>query len=160
MRLELKEHEIIWMGRSSSKPEGFMIPTHLKVTVSLLKWATKTIHNKHYLHDFGCSRYWLSKKSHLFTHAVYMMKLIVRLKRYFVHIITLVMKLVNYKIFKFNNKKMYMSIPTTINDIFLSTFFYNLPYVFYTSYFFKKLNNINNCYKSIIYNHTYLCKTT
>ncbi|CAF4920372.1 unnamed protein product [Pieris macdunnoughi] len=31
MRLELKEHEIIWMGRSSSKPEGFMIPTHLKV---------------------------------------------------------------------------------------------------------------------------------
>lgn len=31
MRLELKEHEIIWMGRSPSKPEGFMIPTHLKV---------------------------------------------------------------------------------------------------------------------------------
>ncbi|CAG4966150.1 unnamed protein product [Parnassius apollo] len=31
MRLELKEHEIIWMGRSLSKPEGFMIPTHLKV---------------------------------------------------------------------------------------------------------------------------------
>ncbi|KAH9638394.1 hypothetical protein HF086_004196 [Spodoptera exigua] len=31
MRLELKEQEIIWMGRSTSKPEGFMIPTHLKV---------------------------------------------------------------------------------------------------------------------------------
>ncbi|XP_063548743.1 glutamate [NMDA] receptor subunit 1 isoform X2 [Cydia strobilella] len=31
MRLELKEQEIIWMGRSPSKPEGFMIPTHLKV---------------------------------------------------------------------------------------------------------------------------------
>ncbi|KAI5633392.1 receptor family ligand binding region domain-containing protein [Phthorimaea operculella] len=31
MRLELKENEIIWMGRSTSKPEGFMIPTHLKV---------------------------------------------------------------------------------------------------------------------------------
>lgn len=31
MRLELKESEIIWMGRSPSKPEGFMIPTHLKV---------------------------------------------------------------------------------------------------------------------------------
>ncbi|KAG7309308.1 hypothetical protein JYU34_005250 [Plutella xylostella] len=31
MRLELKENDIIWMGRSPSKPEGFMIPTHLKV---------------------------------------------------------------------------------------------------------------------------------
>lgn len=31
MRLELKEQEIIWMGRSTSKPEGFMIPTHLNV---------------------------------------------------------------------------------------------------------------------------------
>lgn len=35
MRLELKEHEIIWMGRSTSKPEGFMIPTHLKVLLVL-----------------------------------------------------------------------------------------------------------------------------
>lgn len=33
MRLELKEQEIIWMGRSPSKPEGFMIPTHLKVRI-------------------------------------------------------------------------------------------------------------------------------
>lgn len=31
MRLKLDENQILWMGKSKSKPEGFMIPTHLKV---------------------------------------------------------------------------------------------------------------------------------
>lgn len=31
MRLTLDESQILWMGNSKSKPEGFMIPTHLKV---------------------------------------------------------------------------------------------------------------------------------
>jgi glutamate receptor ionotropic, NMDA 1 len=31
MRLKLNESQILWMGKSRSKPEGFMIPTHLKV---------------------------------------------------------------------------------------------------------------------------------
>lgn len=44
MRLELKESEIIWMGRSSSKPEGFMIPTHLKVSI----YEIKNIYNPSY----------------------------------------------------------------------------------------------------------------
>lgn len=43
MRLELKENEIIWMGRSSSKPEGFMIPTHLKVIIIIGKFSNRYI---------------------------------------------------------------------------------------------------------------------
>ncbi|XP_077291184.1 glutamate ionotropic receptor NMDA type subunit 1 [Arctopsyche grandis] len=31
MRLKLDESQILWMGNSKVKPEGFMIPTHLKV---------------------------------------------------------------------------------------------------------------------------------
>lgn len=31
MRLKLDEAQILWMGNSKVKPEGFMIPTHLKV---------------------------------------------------------------------------------------------------------------------------------
>lgn len=31
MRLTLDDKQIMWMGRNRNKPEGFMIPTHLKV---------------------------------------------------------------------------------------------------------------------------------
>lgn len=31
MKLEVNESNIIWPGRLKIKPEGFMIPTHLKV---------------------------------------------------------------------------------------------------------------------------------
>lgn len=31
MKLRLNESNIIWPGRLKKKPEGFMIPTHLKV---------------------------------------------------------------------------------------------------------------------------------
>lgn len=31
MKLRLNESRIIWPGRLTMKPEGFMIPTHLKV---------------------------------------------------------------------------------------------------------------------------------
>lgn len=31
MKLRLNESNIIWPGRLTKKPEGFMIPTHLKV---------------------------------------------------------------------------------------------------------------------------------
>jgi len=31
MKLRVNESKIIWPGRLKSKPEGFMIPTHLKV---------------------------------------------------------------------------------------------------------------------------------
>ena len=31
MKLTLNESAIIWPGRQRTKPEGFMIPTHLKV---------------------------------------------------------------------------------------------------------------------------------
>lgn len=31
MKLRLNESKIIWPGRLKTKPEGFMIPTHLKV---------------------------------------------------------------------------------------------------------------------------------
>lgn len=31
MKLVLNESAIVWPGRQKSKPEGFMIPTHLKV---------------------------------------------------------------------------------------------------------------------------------
>lgn len=31
MELTIYEKKVIWPGRRSSKPEGFMIPTHLKV---------------------------------------------------------------------------------------------------------------------------------
>ena len=31
MRLKINDSEIIWSGRQRKKPEGIMIPTHLKV---------------------------------------------------------------------------------------------------------------------------------
>uniref|UniRef100_T1GLY4 Receptor ligand binding region domain-containing protein n=1 Tax=Megaselia scalaris TaxID=36166 RepID=T1GLY4_MEGSC len=31
MRLKINDSEIVWPGRQSKKPEGIMIPTHLKV---------------------------------------------------------------------------------------------------------------------------------
>lgn len=31
MKLKVNESHIIWPGNAKSKPEGFMIPTHLKV---------------------------------------------------------------------------------------------------------------------------------
>lgn len=31
MRLKINDSEIVWPGRESKKPEGIMIPTHLKV---------------------------------------------------------------------------------------------------------------------------------
>lgn len=31
MRLEVEDKNITWMGGLKNKPEGFMIPTHLKV---------------------------------------------------------------------------------------------------------------------------------
>lgn len=31
MKLKVNESNIVWPGNSKSKPEGFMIPTHLKV---------------------------------------------------------------------------------------------------------------------------------
>lgn len=31
MHLTIEEKKILWPGRLSEKPEGFMIPTHLKV---------------------------------------------------------------------------------------------------------------------------------
>lgn len=52
MKLELKENDIVWMGRSASKPEGYMIPTHLKVSYrNQIKYFYKTI-NYLYINDF------------------------------------------------------------------------------------------------------------
>jgi glutamate receptor ionotropic, NMDA 1 len=31
MRLKINDSEIIWPGKAKKKPEGFFIPTHLKV---------------------------------------------------------------------------------------------------------------------------------
>lgn len=31
MRLRINDSEIVWPGREKKKPEGFFIPTHLKV---------------------------------------------------------------------------------------------------------------------------------